>query len=702
MSFQISPIVNVTEYDATAGVPAVSTTEAGIAGVFLWGPVGTPVLVDSEEFLKYRFGKPSNHNGETWLTAASFLAYSNQLYVTRAANTDADANLTIVQNSSNVTFNAIANTVDSSNVTASNLEASIIRNNDHYDSKDYTLDETAYYIAKYPGALGNSLRVSVCDSPTAYTKNRPLVPNTQIANTSNIAFTVGSNTALVAVSNTASGTLTAEANAVLTNLIADLSVGDYVEAGNTLIGKQYLRVSSVGAIVTNSTHYTVTLSFNDRFQLSSNWSADSVTRYWEFFENVDRAPGTSAHVAAFGNTSASDELHVVVVDEDGLFTSVPGTILEVFRGLSRATDAKTDNGGVNYYRDVLNQSSEYIWWANDRSGAISNTSLNVATAGTTVPLSVSFILGSDGQAEDAVPISVLATAYDEFADAESIDVSFILAGKARGGTYGEQLANYLIDNIGENRKDCVVVISPDRADVVNNTNDELDDVLAFRNAVHSTSYGIMDSGYKYMYDRYNDVYRHVPLNGDIAGLMARTDRLLDSWWSPAGFNRGQIKNVVKLSYNVHKLAHRNQLYKADVNSVVTFPGQGPLLFGDKTLLAKPGSAFSHINVRRLFITLEKAISTAAKYMLFEFNDDFTQARFRNSVEPFLRDVQGRRGITRFQVVCDNTNNTDEVKARNEFVGSIFVVPAYSINFIQLNFVAVRGSVEFSEVVGSFA
>jgi len=274
-----------------------------------------------------------------------------------------------------------------------------------------------------------------------------------------------------------------------------------------------------------------------------------------------------------------------------------------------------------------------------------------------------------------------------------------LAGKARGGTNGAQVANYIIDNIAEFRKDCIVLVSPERSDVVNNALDIEDDVIEFRNDLRSTSYAVMDSGYKYMYDKYNDVYRWIPLNGDIAGLCARTDDERDAWFSPAGFNRGQIRNIVKLAWNP-KQAERDLLYKNAVNPIVNFPGQGIIMFGDKTLLSKP-SAFDRINVRRLFIVLEKAIARASQSTLFEFNDEFTRSSFVNLVTPFLRDVQGRRGITDFAVVCDETNNTGEVIDRNEFVGDIYIKPARAINFIQLNFVAVRTGVEFSEIIGQF-
>ena len=286
------------------------------------------------------------------------------------------------------------------------------------------------------------------------------------------------------------------------------------------------------------------------------------------------------------------------------------------------------------------------------------------------------------------------TAYNKFKDTSDVDVSFLLGGDA-----GQTIALHLINNIAEVRKDCIVVLSPERSDVVSNDGSESTSIIAFRNSLPSSSYAIIDSGWKYQYDKYNDIYRYVPLNGDIAGLMVRTDTNRDPWWSPAGYNRGNIKNVTKLAWNPRQ-ADRDLLYRAGINPVVTFPGQGTILFGDKTMLSKP-SAFDRINVRRLFIVLEKAISTASKFTLFEFNDEFTRAQFRNMVEPFLRDVQGRRGIYEFRVVSDDTNNTGEVIDRNEFVGDIYIKPARSINYIQLNFVAVRTGVSFEEVVGKF-
>jgi len=698
MPFQVSPGVNVTEIDLTTVVPAVSTTEGAIAGVFRWGPVGKRVLIDSEAVLASRFGKPTNHNPETFFTAANFLSYGNKLFVVRAANT-------ISLDTSILTRNAIANSNTVSDFSNGETDAAayVVKSDDHYETITAFEDTDVLYIAKYPGALGNSLKISVCDSENAYASAIDVANNGTIdlinSTSSSITFVVGSNTATASIV-VGSGTLSdalAWANAIKENI---LSVGDIVEAGNTTTGIQYLKITSVGAVTNNAggSIAFLPLSFDNSFQLSQNVTSNTINRKWEYFNVVDRAPNTSQYQAEFGNAAVKDELHAVVVDEDGLFTGVPGTVVEVFQALSRNTQAKSEDGAVNYYKEVINQNSNYIWWANHRAGAAGgNTTL--ANSSNIKPLSLSFISGTDGQNETTVALNNIISGYDLFASAEDVDVSLILTGTNRGGTHGEQLANYLIDNIAEKRKDCVVFVSPQKDDVVNNSGDESNDIVAMRNALRSTSYAVLDSGYKYQYDRYNDIYRWVPLNGDIAGLCVRTDDLRDAWFSPAGFNRGQIRNIIKLAYNPRQ-ADRDILYKSGVNPVVTFPGQGTILYGDKTLLAKP-SAFDRINVRRLFIVLEKAIATAAKFTLFEFNDEFTRAQFRNLVEPFLRDVQGRRGIYDFRVICDTTNNTGEVIDRNEFIGDIYVKPAKSINFIQLNFIAVRTGVEFSEVVGQF-
>ena len=418
---------------------------------------------------------------------------------------------------------------------------------------------------------------------------------------------------------------------------------------------------------------------------------------WAYSSSFDAAPGTSTYVSDLGGRH--DEVHVIVIDEDGLWTGQAGTVLEKFPYASKASDAKKSDGTNAYYKDTINNGSKYVWWTDHPTGAntsnvisATGSSWGTAAQGTTFAnltsnVTVSLSLGVSADApSDGNITSALAT----FANDELYDISLLPLGDA-----STTVSTYAINSVAEVRKDTIVFISPDQSSVVDNIGTEASDVNSYRDSLPSSSYAVMDSGWKYQYDRYNDVYRWIPLNGDTAGLAARTDFIADPWFSPAGFNRGQIKNVVKLAYSPSK-TDRDTLYKKGVNPVVTFPGQGTVLYGDKTLLSKP-SAFDRINVRRLFIVLEKAIATAAKYQLFEFNDAFTRAQFRNLVEPFLRDVQGRRGIIDFRVVCDDTNNTGEVIDRNEFVADIFIKPARSINFIQLNFVATRSGISFEEV-----
>ena len=418
---------------------------------------------------------------------------------------------------------------------------------------------------------------------------------------------------------------------------------------------------------------------------------------WAYASQFTARPNTSSYVFNKSGLTSNDEVHIVVIDQDGMISGQSGTVLEKYAFVSKASDAKDDSGNSNYYKNVIAAQSQYIHWtahpatANMSSGTSWGSAANVSTFKTlTAAQTASLAAGTGG----TVSTANVATGWDQFKNAEAVDISLAVTG-----TGDSTIATYVISNIAEGRKDCVAFISPPKSNVVNNPGNEASAVTAWRNALTSTSYAVVDSGYKYQYDKYADLYRWIPLNGDIAGLCARTDSERDPWFSPGGLNRGVIKNVVKLAWNPTK-TDRDTLYNAGVNPVVSFPGQGTVLFGDKTMLSKP-SAFDRINVRRLFIVLEKAISRAARFSLFEFNDQFTRAQFVAIVEPFLRDVQGRRGITDFRVVCDDTNNTSQVIDSNQFVGDIYIKPARSINFIQLNFVAVRTGVSFNEVVGSF-
>jgi phage tail sheath protein FI len=438
--------------------------------------------------------------------------------------------------------------------------------------------------------------------------------------------------------------------------------------------------------------YAGSLGNSLKVSVSANGLNTNAFSAWAYNGYFDSKANTSAYATAVG--SLNDEMHIVVIDENGAFSGQANTVLERFGYVSKASDAKNDDGSSNYYVNVINDRSKYIY-------VMAHANSNWGTAATNQITYGGGIAGNDnlnysltgGVTADPSSGEIIS-GYNFFKNPEEIDVSLILTGP-----HPFAVAQHVVDNICEIRRDCVAFISPPSSNVVNQLGQEATNAVTFRNGFNSSSYAVMDSAWKYQFDKYNNVYRWVPLNGDTAGLCARTDLQRDPWFSPAGFTRGQIKNAIKLSWNPNK-TERDALYKNGINPVVTFPGEGILLYGDKTMLAKP-SAFDRINVRRLFIVLEKAIARASRYSLFEFNDEFTRAQFVALVEPFLRDVQGRRGIYDFRVVCDSTNNTPEVIDRNEFVGDIYIKPARSINFIQLNFVAVRSGVAFDEIVGKF-
>ena len=557
MAFQLSPGVNVSEIDLTTVVPSVATSIGAFAGPFAWGPVDEIVTISDEVRLVDRFGKPDTTNYEYWYSAANFLAYSNNIKIVRAANTRS-------------TYNA-----------TSGSNGILIKNDtDWLDNFSSGANTYGYFAARYAGALGNSLKISIADA------------------------------------NTYSG--------------------------------------------------------------------------WAYANNFSSAPATSNYVNK--QNGSNDEIHIVVTDEDGLFTGTSGTILEKYGFVSKASDAKDDSGNTNYYKNVIGNQSKYIWWLSHVAGmtAWGNTASNTAFTNLASSMNISLSGGSDG----TVVTANVVTAYDSFSNPDSVDISLIVSGPAN-----QTVAESLITLAAQTRKDAVVFLSPEKNDVVDNAGVEETDILNYRNSLTSSSYAVFDSGWKYQYDKYNDVYRWVPLNGDIAGLCARTDQQRDPWFSPGGLTRGVIKNSIKLSWNPSK-ANRDALYSKGVNPVVSFQGEGTILFGDKTMLSRP-QVMDRINVRRLFIVLEKAVARAARSSMFEFNDQFTRAQFIALIEPFLRDVQGRRGITDFRVVCDETNNTSEVIDRNEFIGDIYIKPARSINFIQLNFVAVRTGVSFEEIVGQF-
>ena len=643
MAFQLSPGVNVSEIDLTTIVPSVATSIGALAGEFAWGPSNEVVTVGNEVELVDRFGYPDSTNFEYWFTAANFLAYGNNLKLVRAINKDSTGG------------GAGAN-----NATA-NGNAVLIENDDDYDLNHSSAAALlGPFTAKYPGARGNSLRISICPSANAFQQNLAA------------DLSVTANALNYLVDNTTVINIKATGQAAATRFVARDKVS--VDGGTTFINV----LSANDSAIVVDTAFTANVA-----------AGAPITRKWQYADDFKVAPGTSDYVSNKGGSG--DELHVIVVDEDSEFSDAANTVVDKYAFVSKASDAKTGSGDSNFYKEVINRTSEYIWWTGHQPGGTNwgNTSSTTFTNIDT-PFSASFTNGMDGTTSTANVV----TAFDEFADADSVDISLVMTGP------GDQtVATHVIDNIAVTRKDCIAFVSPRRSDVVNNAGSEVDDTKTFRNLLTSTSFAFLDSGYKYQYDKYNDVYRYVPLNGDIAGLCVRTDLERDAWFSPGGLNRGIIKNVIKLAFNPTK-TNRDDLYSEGINPVVAFQGEGTVLFGDKTMQSKP-SAFDRINVRRLFIVLEKAISRAARFSLFEFNDQFTRSQFVALVEPFLRDVQGRRGITDFRVVCDESNNTGEVIDRNEFVGDIYIKPARSINFIQLNFVAVRTGVSFEEVVGRF-
>ena len=640
MAFQVSPGVLVQERDLTRIIPAVSTSVGAFAGEFRKGPLDEIITLSSEQELVETFGKPDSNNFEDFFSAANFLQYSNALRVVRAQNSSL------------------------SNATASGSTFVIKNETDYINNFATGQGSVGEWAARTAGAWGNNLLVSICPSAAAY--------ETTVVTTLGVAAVAGATSVTVT-----SGTNIAVGDII--NFSTTASTSDYND------GHEYRVTAKSTNVITIVRHPSGTGGLQRDVVINSN-----IRRRWRFYDQVAGAPGTSPYATSKGGSN--DEIHVIVVDEDGGISGTANTVLEVYQKLSKASDAKTPQGDTNYYPTVIQTRSKNVYWMDHNSGGSNwgNTASGTTYTAVSTPTLTSLQSGSDGS---AVTIAQKKTAYEKFLDSETVDVGLIIAGS------GDATHVDNVISIAEDRKDAVAFVSPERSDVVNvaNANTQTSNVIGFYNSIRSSSYVVFDSGYKYQYDRYNDVYRFVPLNGDIAGLSARTDLIADSWYSPAGFNRGTIRGAVKLAFNPNK-TQRDDLYRNRVNAVVTFPGQGTVLFGDKTGLSAP-SAFDRINVRRLFIVLEKAISTASKFQLFEFNDEFTRANFRNIVEPFLREVQGRRGLTDFLVVCDETNNTGEVIDRNEFIAEIFIKPARSINFITLQFVATRTGVSFEEVAG---
>jgi len=621
MAFQLSPGVNVTEKDVTLIVPAVATTPGAMVGPFQWGPANERTIIGSEKELSTVFGGPLSSLTEGivadyatyWFTAANFLAYGNNLQIVRmlSENYKTATNTYEIEDESTDGISSTTGYPVSYNVSTGKWTGIFNEESTRDFIANYSTNinnNSLIFSARYPGLLGNSLKVVVIDSGADF---------------------------------------------------------DQTTDGELL----------------------------------------------EYSKYFNTTPGTSAYVESItGRNNVNDEIHVLVIDDDGLWTGVKGSVLERFEYLSKALDGRKPDGTNNYWINIINNNSQYIYayhaptvssgdnllaWGSSALSINSQNSFAIVTASNKYQ---EFVLAG-GSLEGSQWTDGAGTVEDEiegfyeehFDDAETSDVSLLLAGPVSASVAAR------IIEIAENRKDCIAFVSP-KPDTGSPETMNLTDILEYRSDLAiSSSYGVMDSGYKLQYDRYNDVFRYVPLCGDVAGCCVRTDTTRDPWFSPAGFDRGRIQNVIRLAFNPNKTS-RDELYRKGINPVVAFEGEGTVLYGDKTLLSRP-SAFDRINVRRLFIVLEKAIATASKFLLFEFNDDFTRAQFRNLVEPYLRDVQGRRGITDFRVVCDETNNTAQVIDSNSFVGDIYIKPTRSINFIQLNFIATPTGVSFEEIQG---
>jgi len=577
MAFSESPAITVREVDASGVVPAVSSSTGAFVGNFRWGPVDKATLISNEGELAETFGTPTSANAVDYHSAAYFLKYTNALQVVRVLG-DSDG------------YNAYNH-----NEAANGLNVRV-KDADAWDNALAGFDSDKHtFIAKWPGELGNSLRVSLCPQQ----------------------------------------------------------------------------------------------------------GADSAYNNWTYKDNFDAPPGTSSY--AEGLNAVNDEIHVAIVDNGGKFTGTKGTILETFPFVSLASNAKTADGSTNFVRDVVNRKSEYIWMAGfDSDYTVANAGVDADT-GKDYQLSAPVLAAKNydldsGDESTNMDVGDYIAGFDNFEDKDNIQVDLMIAPQMNSRADTTTIVNDMVSIAQGQRKDCVVIASPARSDIVGATASAANtNAVTTAATFTSSSYLVVDNNYLKIYDKYNDEFIFIPANSSTAGIMAATDVTAATWFSPAGPRRGQYLGVTGLSYSPNK-AQRDVLYRNGVNPIANIPGQGLLLFGDKTKLARP-SAFDRINVRRLFLTIERAISIAARNVMFEFNDEFTRAEFVGVVEPFLRDIKGRRGITDFRVICDETNNTGAVIDRNEFVATVLVKPARSINFVTLNFVAVRTGVDFAEIAG---
>ena len=661
----LSPGVEIQERDLTIGsIETVEVNVGAIAGAFAKGPVLKPVRISSEAQLIEQFGEPSEGNATTWWTAASFLQYGGVLDVVRVATsgqlTASDDNVTSPYTLSIPTIEVYESTY--AGATANTFK----------------------WAARNPGSESNAIKVAIIDK------------GADVTLTLNGALSV---------------------SAVGTQVVTAAA-----SPGASKSGYIYDWDSSTNkvSLITSDTWDTTDIVENGVSDLNvsatSDWYDSQIAYGGVGWNSVAPRPGTSPYVADRGG--ANDEMHVVVFDSTGSITGTPNTLLEKFTYVSKANDGKTSSGAVNYYPTVIQNKSQYIYWGSHENDAydvsanqeitsspnFAGTGNGGSTSATTFDLfssdsnnrSYTFVKGAETLSATSGEI---ITGLNEFVDTETLDIDYLLMGPgdASSKTNTQAIAAKVL-SVCSGRKDAVGFISPYYGDVVGVTSSatQTQNVVDFYSSMQATSFGVFDSGWKYIYDRFADKYRYVPLNGDVAGLCASVTANGTPWFSPAGLNRGAIRGAVKLAFSPTK-SERDTLYQKRINPVTSLPGQGIVLFGDKTALASP-SAFDRINVRRLFNVIEKTIGNAAKGVLFELNDEFTRSNFKNVVEPFLRGIQAERGITDFLVVCDSSNNTGAIIDANEFKADFYIKPARSINFITLTFIATRTGVSFEEVI----
>lgn len=726
MAGQVSPGVVIKERDLTnARIDSTVDNVGALAAPFERGPVNEMTNILNEKALLDTFGRPNENNAEFWFSATNFLSYGGQLQVVRVGTA------------------ALVNAVSDS------ATATLIENDTEYVVNHYDGAQGWHYAAKTAGSYGNNISVHAIDHGYDVTLGTSVALT---AGAGNAAYTSsgasgkvytdpagGSSLLLIETTGNfpvgSANLLVKETGATATTLNGAVASGDatitVTAATNIAVGEHLLLASGEIVKVTDiasapdlgvdrgqfGTAAAAQTDGTDVFELTQ---ADITTsmKWWDNaklsgtdinWNTLVSRPGTSQYAANFG--SKYDELSIVVLDSTGKISGTKNTVLEKFQNLSKSADAQTSEGGDNYYASVLRFASNYLYF-----GKHDSTNVTASYAGYTTGVwgsgiqdgrnytmlgyqSYTLAGGVDGYNVDA---GDLTAGYDYFSDTEAINLDYILAGPLLATRVDSITVAQKCINIASSRKDCMAFVSPYKAAVIGtlaaSVEQQRDNVIDFFDGVGSpTSYAVFDSGWKYIYDRFNDTYRYVPCNGDVAGLCVETGSDLDPWFSPAGFTRGVLRGVIKLAYTPAK-SDRDKLYQARINPISTFPGRGTVLYGDKTALSTP-SAFDRINVRRLFLTVERQVENLGKNVLFDLNDEITRSSFANAVGGFLREVQARRGITDYLVVCDETNNTGDVIDRNEFVAEIYLKPSRSINFITITFVATRSGISFDEIVG---